>query len=343
MPGVFLNLILVSFATLSLASGFSFFFREKESSYIRLFTIMFSGANFFICAGYSLMGFIPNVDFAYIPRFFGLVGIDVFLLFELVFLLFELKVRQGIQTVIIGFFSLYVIFDAVIFGQSDAVSYVRYEFYTAYKNIGGGRFLFHYCYVAAIAITLLFFGVNWYKTKKIRHDKIFSLEVISANFIILFAAIPDIMHSVFTTKYPAFAYCAAFSFVYFSWYLACRWHINFKPTVKNVCKQLFYSLDIPILIFDLDGSLIFQNPFATQKFQIQSGAKLKIRDLFSFTDVETMLLLKKSREGMSEKSDVKVKITGESCILSTAIQFDSANEPFCIIGTVFLDFRQSEV
>ncbi len=117
MPGVFLNLILVSFATLSLASGFSFFFREKESSYIRLFTIMFSGANFFICAGYSLMGFIPNVDFAYIPRFFGLVGIDVFLLFELVFLLFELKVRQGIQTVIIGFFSLYVIFDAVIFGQ----------------------------------------------------------------------------------------------------------------------------------------------------------------------------------------------------------------------------------
>lgn len=335
MLGILLNLILISFGSIALATSITFFLREKESGHIHIYTLLFGLAIFSICAGYSIMGFYPDISHAYIPRLFGLSGIDIFLVIELSFLLMELRIKQSFHAAVIGFFILYVIIDLVLFGSPTALNYVRYDFHTAYENVGGGKFLFHYFYITVIACTLLYFGIKWYKSKKKRRDKIFAIEVICANFVVIFATIPDVFHTVFSTKYPTFSYSISLTVVYFSWWFACRWHITFRPTVHNVSTQVFYSLDVPILIFDMDGSVSLQNPCAAKKFKIDEASHPKIRDLFAISDVENMLLLKKARDGKGEKTSITIKNSGESCILSTSIQKDTTGEPFCIIGAVF--------
>ena len=98
MLGIVLNLILVSLAVLALAAGTSFYVQEREAGYVRGYTLLFSIAVFFICAGYGVMGFLPYVNYAFIPRLVGLYGIDVFLLIELSFLTIELKRKPSAES-----------------------------------------------------------------------------------------------------------------------------------------------------------------------------------------------------------------------------------------------------
>ena len=343
MVGIFLNLLLVACGTLALATAISFFIHENESGYIRLYTLHFGSAIFLICIGYAIMAFTQDLNFAYIPRFFGLAGIDLFLIIELSFLIKELRIRNSIHSLILGCFILYFLFDMIIFGNKNALNYVRFETYTAYENTGDGKFVFHYLFILVLAFALLYFGIKWYKSKKIRRDKIFALEVIGVNFIVIFATIPDVMHTVFSAKYPTISYSLSLGLVYFSWWFACRWHITYRPNVKNVSRQVYDTLDIPILIFDMDGNVCIQNPCATKKFNIAEGTHPKLRDLFAFTDVETMLFLKNAREGIGEKTSVHMKTTNQLCVLTTNVQLDNAGEPFCIIGAVFQGIDEQEV
>lgn len=334
MLGVCLNLILVVLASLSLGTGISFKIQEKETGYISSYTLLFGTASFFICGGYAFMGFMANLKYAFIPRLIGLYGVDVFLLMELAFLLLELHTKTIIRSPVIGFFALVVLLDLIIFGRPSSLNYVRYELYTAYENKGGYGFYLHYVYIIIIAFSLLCVGIQWYKSKKLRRDKLFSIEVMSANFVILFAAIPDMFHAVFTTKYPTFAYSASFAFVYFSWWFACKSHITYNPTIKNVSQEVFHSIDVPILIFDIEGKVNLQNPCATKELNIENGTPTTIREIFELSDVDTLRLLKKSKDGIEIKMQTKIRATGKNCILSTALSFDKSGEPFCIIGTV---------
>lgn len=342
MLGIFLNLLMVASGSLALATSISFFIHEPESGYIRGYTLHFGSAIFMICTGYVFMAFTENLNYAYIPRFFGLAGIDLFLIIELSFLLRELNIRNSFHFMIIACLLLYFIFDMLIFGSKNALNYVRYNSCTAYENTGDGKFAFHYIFMLIMACILFYFGIKWYKSKKIHRDKVFALEVICANFIVIFATIPDVMHSVFSAKYPTFPYSIALSFVYFSWWFACRWHITYRPNVKNVSRQVYDTLDIPILIFDMDGNVCIQNPCATKKFNISEGEHPSIRDLFAFSDVETMVFLKNAREGTGEKTSVRMKTTNQLCVLTTNVQFDNAGEPFCIIGAVFQGIEEQE-
>ncbi len=336
MLGIYLNLILASLGCLALCSGIMFYLQERDCGYIRTFTIIFGFFAFLIGVGYAIMGFTPNLDFAYIPRFFGLLGIDAFLLFELTFLFVELRTKLKYRTIILGFFGTYLLFDMIIFGQPAALTYVRYEFYTAYENKLLGPFFYHYIYVFLLIPVMLYFGIRWFKSKKTRRDKLFTLEVICANFVILFASVPDMFHSVFTSKYPTFGYSMSFLFVYFSWWIAIKRHIMFTPTVKNVSQEIFCSLDIPIIIFDMDGKTSLFNPCAQLSFKIEPNLPSSLRSLFTLTDVETMHFLAKSKKGIDSAVHTSVKATSTDCVLVSKVKFDNSNEPFCIICTVLL-------
>lgn len=346
MLGIYLNVILSSLAVLALAVGISFYFTERDSGYIRGFTFFYSLAVFLTCGGYSLMGFMPVLKFAFIPRLFGLYGIDVFLLIELSFLTKELKRKQGFRAVLLGFFALYILLDVLIFGKPENLNYIRYDFHTAYENVGGGPFFFHYAYMMLMSLVLMIHGIQWFKSKKVRRDKQFVLEIIVANFVLLIAAIPDMFRASFAVKYPTFSYCAAVSFVFFSYYFAVKRHILFMPTVKNVSREVFHSVDVPVLILDMEGNSTLYNSCAKERLRIwdektdrNSNVTHSLRSLFSLTDVETLRLLTKVRKGSGGLFETKIKATGEDCTLSMSVQFDNAFEPFCIICTVLSDYR----
>ena len=109
MLGVILNIILACLGTLALSAGISFRLQEKDSSYYGVYIVVFGIETFLICFGYAIMGVMADLRYAFIPRLVGLFGIDAFLLTELSFLLTELKVKKGIQGVVYGIFSLYLL------------------------------------------------------------------------------------------------------------------------------------------------------------------------------------------------------------------------------------------
>lgn len=343
MLGISLNLILISLAALSLAAGILFFLEEKEAGYIRGYTLLFGTAVFLICSGYALMGFLPNVKYAPIPRIIGLYGIDVFLLMELSFLTMELKRRQGVRGVIIGFFALFVLFDLIIFGRPKAINYIRYEYHTAYENADKNAHIFHYAYIFTIAVTLMIHGVLWFKSKKTKRDRQLVVELILSNYVVLFAAIPDVFKGTFASKYPTFSYCIAFAFVYFSYWFAIKHHMMYTPTVKNVSREIFYSIDVPVLIFDLEGYSSLYNPSAAQILQIKEGAAAHLRSLFTLSDVESLRLLAHAKKGFSGELRSKTKAAQKNCSIHYSIRLDNTGEPFCIIVTVLLDKDEAEI
>ena len=91
MFGIILNVILFSIGFLALVTGIAFLLQERENGYTALYVFFFSVTVALTCIGYSIMGFMPNLNYAFIPRLVGLFGIDSFLIVELSFLLFELN------------------------------------------------------------------------------------------------------------------------------------------------------------------------------------------------------------------------------------------------------------
>ncbi len=339
MLGIVFNMILISIAILALVSGICFYIEEPDTAHVRTFATLFGTAIFLICAGYSVMGFMPYVEYAFIPRLIGLFGIDVFLFLEFLFLTFELKTKIGVRTVICSILGLLILFDLLIFGRPGTISYIRYDYHTSYENIGGAAFLFHYVYVCVVAFFMQTFGIQWYKSKKVLRDKRFSAQIMASNYVILLAAFPDLFNGIFLEKYPTFSYSIAFAFVYFFYWVAVKRHLLFTPTVKNVSKDVFNSINVPILIFNLEGYISVFNPESANKFGIKEGQMPYIRDLFSISDIELMRLIARSKKGWCGQLQTKIKETGEECNLNCVIRFDNVGEPFCIIGTV-LSLRQ---
>ncbi len=334
MLGVFLNMVLFALGGIALTSGISFYIKEKENFIIRNYILLFAAAAFLVCGGYSIMSVFTDTTKAWIPRLFGLYGIELFLLLELAFLTRDLEIKKSIRGMTIGVFALLVLLDLLIFGRPGSIRYVRYAYYTAYENVKSNEHMFHYSMIFAFFLILLILAIKWYKSKVIKRDKLFTLELIASNFLLVLVTIPDVFHTHFSTKYPTFGYSAAFALVFFSWLFACRWHISFIPSVKNVCQEVYYTIDIPIFIFNIDGLLTACNPKASSVFGISENDKPGLRDLFNFTDVENLRLLKKAKDGKGGQYFTSCKKNNEACLLSLTVKYDNADEPLCLIGTV---------
>ena len=334
MLGIILNLILISLGVLAFASGISFYFNEREMKYISYYTMFFGITTFLICDGYAVMGFMTNLKAAAIVRQIGLYGIDLYLLLQIAFLTKEIKLKARTRYLIIGFYALFVMHDLIIFGDISSVKMVRYDYHTAYEHVGVYPLVFHYTYIISMIVGLMITGIKWFNSLTARRDKRFVVELILADWSILLFALPEYFAKQFTQKYPAFPYCIAFVFVYFFFWSIVKRHVIFTPTAKNVSEQVFYSIDIPILIFDMDGIAKLFNPFAKKMFNVEDGHEAKLRDLFELSDVETLRLLARSKNGWSGNIKTKIKSDGSDCTLNCKIQLDNVEEPFCIIVTV---------
>jgi hypothetical protein len=290
-----------------------------------------------ICGGYSVMGFTTDLSKAFIPRLLGLIGIDSFLIVELAFLFWELKRSRGVCMFVIGFFIIYILFDLIIFGSPSALTYIRYEFHTSYENSNKNTHIFHYIFITIMMLFLFFNGVQWFKSQKIRREKAFVLEIILSNFVLIFAAIPDTLNLDFSRKYPTFGYSLAAAFVFFSYFFSVKSHIKFTPTIKNVSKEVFNSVDVPVIIFDTEGKINLYNPCAKFTLQIVDEQMPSIRSIFTLSDVETMRFLTRVKNGWSGLIKTKIRASKIDCNLACTIKNDNMNETFCVIGTVLPD------
>jgi PAS domain-containing protein len=333
MIGIYLNLILIALAVSALICSVSFFASGSGIQQTRNYTLAIGISTFLINIGYSLMAFSADVTKAWIPRFIGLYGIDVFLLIELSFLLYDMKTKIGTHAIILGIFTVYALFDLIIHGSPNTFLYVRYDnLFTSYELQNRAHHYFHYSYITIIALTMFVIGVTWYRMQKTRHDKDFALRLILSNLIIILEALPDIVAKAFVTRHPSFFYCVGFSTVFFMWYISIIKQSYFVPTIKNTAAEVFGVVDVPILILDFDGKIRLFNPAAKRFLGINENTQC-LRDILNISDVEMLRISAKARRG--EKSERTTTTKDEKvCVLKNYIKFDSALDPFCIIATV---------
>lgn len=343
MLGVFLNLILIALASLSAAYGISFFIKKNDFLYTRVFTLLFAAATFLTCSGFALLSFLPSSRPASIAHVIGLFGIDSFLLFELAFLFYDMKTSKSLATVQIVIFGIFELTDIFAHIWKNPFNYIRRELFTTFELQDFRMLVLHYSYIILLAATLLVLSIKWRRRKTTKRDKAFALRVILANLLIFAFDLLNILSGTpIFEQSPNFCYCAALSAVFFIWFWQVKKHSAFFPSVENVSKEVFYMIDVPILIFDLEGKLSLCNAAARWELKTEGKTETNMREILTLTDVKTLRLLAKAKQAISGKIETCVKSTGQKCAATYFVKLDYTGEPFCLIMKVIVQKQEEQ-
>ena len=334
MTGFFINVILIAIAFFELAWGIFFMCKEKSSSNTWKFLPSFIFFSVLICAGYGLMGIIPDVSKAYIPRFFGLWGCVGLLITEFSYIVFDLNTPRVPLIISTGFASLWGFLDLVAYGGKDVLHYVRNDFYNTMEVSEHSAHIFHYIFLSVIGAALIILSVKWYKSKRTKRERRSIVRIIIANYIVLFATLPDIFSKNNTSIYSTASFCIALSINFFMWIRAIQQKLAFNMSAKNVSEGVFDSIDVPIIIFSETGEISLYNPSAKEFLGLKDAQKLSIRDVFKISDVEQMRLLNKAKHGEDYLLKIPDNTSERTYTLKCCVKLDYAGELYCIIGTI---------
>ena len=337
MFGFFINLFLVVIAAFELAWGIHIFLSVRDIAPSRNFIGTFTFFSVMICAGFGIMGIIPDVTKAYIPRFFGIWGCVALFLTEFSYILLDINSSKLTQYIGIGVSTVWAIIDLVIYGQKDVNNYIHYDYYNTMETAYRPAHIFHYIFLGVLGAILLVLSVKWYKSKKAKREKRFVAQIIIANYIVLFATLPDIFSVNGALKYPNVPYCLALAVNFFVWMKALKQNLSFKMSLKNVSEGIFYTIDVPVIIFSTEGIISLYNPSAKEMLSLSDSEKANIHDVFRISDVEEMRLFAKAKQGESYELKALCYATNKMCLLKCSVKFDYIGEPFCIIGTILPD------
>lgn len=280
------------------------------------------------------MGFTANIEYAYIPRFIGLFGIDSFLYLELIYLLINMKVKKVLRAIPLSLFAVYASLDLLIHGSKNSFTYIRHELYTTYEIRIFLHHAFHCSYIICIALVLFALALRTYHKSLIKRDKNFIICILMANFFVLFTAIPDLTGNIIFEKCPSFIFCLGFAFIFFMCYFQMKRRASFAPSLDNVSKEIFQTIDVPILIFDMSGKLALYNSSAEQNMKILQSNSNSLRQLFTLRDVELLHIMAKAKKGENGCQQTHIRITDEKCTINYFVKLDYTGEPFCLITTV---------
>ena len=334
MFGFFINIILIALAFFELAWGISLMCKERNSSNSWKFLPSFIFFSVMICAGYGLMGIIPDVSKAYIPRFFGLWGCVGLLLTEFSYIVFDLNTPRVPLIISTGFASLWGFLDLAAYGGKDVLHYVRNDFYNTMEVAEHSVHIFHYIFLSVIGAALMILSVKWYKSKRTKRERRSIVSIIIVNYIVLFATLPDIFAKNASQIYSTASFCIALSINFFMWIRAIQQRLVFNMSAKNVSEGIFASIDVPIIIFSETGEISLYNPSAQKFLKLKDSQKVSVREVFQISDVEQMRLLNKAKHGEDYLLKLPDDTSERTYILKSSVKLDYAGEPYCIIGTI---------
>lgn len=334
MLGGILSLILFSLGLVSFAFALSFYLQKNGYLYTRVFTLLLGIAIFLACAGHSIVAWTADARAAFIPHIVGLFGIDTLLLLELTFLFYDMKAKRSRAAIPVVFFAIFESLDLLFRVAKNCYVYISQVLYTTYELKDYFSHIFHYCYVGTIAVFLLFLSIRWHKSRTLAREKNFSMRVIAANFLLLLFDIINASGVTIFEQSPNFLYCAVLTIVFFIWYSQVKKYSSFVLSVQNVSKEVFYTIDAPVLILDMAGNLDLYNAAAGWALKIDDNKKNTLRDLFTLTDVDALRLLTKAKRAFSGRLETSIRATEQKCFASYFVKLDYTGEPYCMIMTV---------
>ncbi|MBR1622748.1 MAG: response regulator, partial [Pseudobutyrivibrio sp.] len=282
--------------------------------------------------GYSLMSLSSDLKLAYYFRVIGLVGIDIYLIAEIILITSCLNFSRVAEYFIILIASISAAFDVVIYGHPDADTFIRYDNYTSYIRSDPYRHLFHYTYLIILAICMLLIALVWAFNVKFRREKRLVFFAFLSNLIFAASSVPDYMLSRVTVPLPHLYYCGGIFFAFVVFYIAANNYMMFYITVNSISRDIFSTLGTGLLVFDTNYHLNLSNEYANKLLGLDKEPhRIRLKEIFCLNSGEPLKMFEKASEGMVIDYRLTAEVTEKVTLVNFSCKFDRNDQPMCYI------------
>ena len=330
---VYVNIILLIAGAHSLHLGTSFLKRERHTrGFFKYSVFLIALGNGLCCMGYSIMSMSYNLKLAYYFRVIGLLGIDIYLVAELLLITSCLNFSRMAEYLIIGLASIAAMFDVVIYGHPDTDTFVRYATFTGYTRSDPYRHIFHYTYLVVFALCLATIGVVWALNSKYRRERQLVILAFISNLIFAFSAVPDVMKTTHDISFSHIFYCIGICLAFAVFYTGANNYMTFYITVNNISRDIFSTLGTGLLVFDTNFHLALSNEYANKLLGLDKEPhRIRLKEIFNLHSGEPLKMFEKAAEGIAIDYRLTSVVTNKVILVNFSCKMDKNNEPMCYI------------
>lgn len=213
--------------------------------------------------GMGMMSIQTNLLYAYIWRIIGILGTFIFMMSVQKTICYISDIDKKIQTILNGI-SYLGLFVYILYIRPGQTIFVINEIGTTFYFAPGITSIIYSLYYTVVCIDIFAVTVYTLRKHKLQKSRIAAKRFIAIEFLIFVGAIFDMILPVL--GYPALPGSAITHFwgVFVLWFVIHDMY-NSMITISNMSQYIYYSVDIPVLVFDSDYKLQISND-AFQRF-----------------------------------------------------------------------------
>lgn len=333
----------IMLASLCLTMGIHFYVTKTGSRHIKFIILLMSISVFLVCAGYSLMSLWPDLNTAFIPRNFGVLGIDFYLVSVLLFVVLDLRFGKKAIIITHSLITILTVTDLIIFEHINANTYVKNGAYNIYVVNELSRHILHYVYAAIMTIIIVLFALMWIKNARYKREKRVFLYLIVANVGVLLGFVLDFLYSLVDPSNPTFVFCIFICVAFFVFYRACNQNNILTITTNNVQKDIFSTANVAVLAYNYKQELVLVSPYAKKLLDINEEDNPLPDDLFDISSRFRERLFETCTDSSAYDYKLRSKDGSKTFSITFQARLDSYNEPIVLILTLYDVTKEDEL
>jgi signal transduction histidine kinase len=330
---IYINIIILIAGATSIHLGASFLKRERHSrGFFKYSVFLLALGNGLCCLGYSIMSMSTNLFLAYIFRVIGLIGIEIYLIAEIILVTSCLNFGRLAEILIIGIASMAASFDVFIYGNPATDKFIRYETFTSFIRSDPYRHVFHYTYLGVMALSMLAIAIIWALNAKYKREKKLITFAFLSNFILLFSAFPDLIKTRYDISFAHIFYCAGIFMAFVVFYVAANNYMAFNITVNSISRDIFSTLGTGLLVFDTNYHLNLSNNYANKLLGLdKEPGRIRLKEIFTLKSGEPLRMFEKAATGVTTEYRLTSDVTGKATLVNFSCKLDKNHQPMCYI------------
>ncbi|MCR4694612.1 MAG: response regulator [Pseudobutyrivibrio sp.] len=330
---LYVNLMIFFCGVVSLFMGYSFFEKEINSTgFFKWAVILLATGNALCNIGYSVMSLSSYVTAAYIFRFIGLVGVNIYLLAEIIMVSTCLNFTKRAEYTIIVMTIIAIVGDLLIWGKTDSNRYVSIDGFTTYVEMDPYGYIYHITHIGALSVLLLILAIIWKKNVKYSRDKQFYFMAILSNAILLAAAIAEVNRKNLGLDFPHFLFCTSMTIAFSVFYTGASRYTAFRITVNTVSRDIFSTINTGLIAFDTDGVMALANRYFRELADMKKNPKLKrLHEIFQIDKKDALEMRERAENGANLDYRLIIRETGKVVLANLSCKYDRSGEPICYL------------
>lgn len=285
------------------------FLRRKENKYYedRLFSVFCIGSAIW-SLGFSGVFAQTDPEKAYWCRAFGMIGTFLYLIMAQVLLCHISQIEKKIRYLLngIAFTGVFVYFFSI---KKNQVVYQLEDLGMSYYFKPGLCNNVYTVYTLIVAMDLLFVVIYMIRQSKAKRIQVFGKKLFLVEMIIVFGMILDTVFPLMGIRaIPGSSIAQFLGMIVF--YHAVNSIARSRINISNMSEFIYYSLDMPVLVYDSGRKLQILNDAACSFFQVDREKTeiggIKISRLFEIEEEKVFAFEEKSSniDGICKINDI---------------------------------------